>query len=151
MTRLNRTLLAGGIVFVAVAIAVSTLGIRSFGSDAAEPEDNGISFVPPSDSAPPRGEGTLTFTADGFAATPRRLSADECSSAQGRMEAQAKIWAAAVEKVEGDKTVLRGQLAAAVADSREWFAAGCPQHPVLGYYDATNGSGAIKSILIDFP
>ncbi len=151
MTRLNRILIAGGIVFVAVALAVSTVGIRSFGSDAAEPEDDGISFVSPSDSSQPDETGSLAFTSEGFATAPRRLSAEECSSAQGRMEAQAEMWALAVEKLEADKTVRRAQLAAAVADSREWLAAGCPQHSVLGYYDATNGSGAIKSILIDFP
>ena len=150
MVRPNRWQLALALLVVVGAIGVATVWIRSDRSQAAGPQEHGIEFQSPNDQG--SGDAVRFGTAEGkFASSPRQLNPSECTEASRRMDAQAQMLAESIGKQAGNQTLMRGQLSAAVEESRGWFAAGCPKHPVLGYYEAVDGSGALKSVLIDFP
>lgn len=139
-----------GVALLAAVVGVVAL-VGPGGSGASQEPVDQLEFVDPTDPRSPDQTGTLAWIESGYAAKPRPLTASECADAAPRMEAQAQMLAVAVERQSPDNSLLQGQLAAAVADSREWFTDGCRPHPVLGYYDALDGSGGIKSILIQFP
>ena len=47
---------------------------------------------------------------------------------------------------EAERSARASGFEAAVEASRAWFAAGCPQHPVLGIYGPDGGGGEVRII-----
>lgn len=134
----------------AVVVAGGVIGsqLRASGSASEKPHDT-VTFEV--HGTPLAGsEGTLSMGNNVFASQPRALTPEECSDARPRMEAQVQLWEKQLQTMSEGKS-LENQLAAAVEDSRTWFDAGCRSHDKLGFYDATDGTGAIKSLLLDFP
>lgn len=138
-------LTVAGIIALAVFVGVQ---LSDSGSASDTPADT-ITFETRG-TPDPGSEGTLSMADEQFKTTPRALTGAECANARPRMEAQVVLWQERIKTLPDTKS-LENHLTAASTDSREWFDAGCPAHEKLGYYDAVDGSGTIKSVLLDFP
>lgn len=134
------------VVLVAAAGVLAALALRTYGPLAASDSQNHSEFTPV--DAIPTGERGGGNFAQPYAAMPRQLTPEECREAAPRMEGLATLL---TDSVKDQKAESKARLATAIQRSRGWFADGCPPDARLGYYDATDGSGAIKAVLIDFP
>jgi|GEM_PF-4172960 len=138
-------------VAATLGVVVVGLGAASLASpeSRANDEDTLAQGFSTPDASSGAEEGRLIIVAATYEAEPRALTAAECAEARPRMEAQASLLAAQIAR-SGGGTELESRLAAAVAESRAWFDAGCPQDTRLGYYESKARDGSLKSVLIDW-
>ncbi len=146
----------------AMAISAATAGLVLWGNGqrgSAAPGPEGFVQFAPAASAPAGATSlasafapvrTLAAVDARYSATPRKLTAKECEEARPMMEGIAQNMGPQIKAMEGDHSIDAVRFDNAVQASRAWFATGCPLDAKLGYYDAVDGSGGIKAILIDY-